>query len=117
VVVEAMPEDEGASTSKQHRKKGTSHGLILEALTSETAEALRVRAKRGVVVRQMRRGSPAARAGVELGDVIIKVNGRVVASLKAFEKHAKVLEDGVALRILIDRHGDQVFTVIYPPKK
>ncbi|MDX8404314.1 MAG: Do family serine endopeptidase [Mariprofundaceae bacterium] len=117
VVVEAMPEDEVASTSKQRKKKGASHGLILEALTSETAEALRVRAKHGVVVRQMRRGSPAARAGVELGDVIIKINGRVVASLKAFEKHAKVLEDGVALRILIDRHGDQVFTVVYPPKK
>lgn len=117
VVVEAMPEDEVLSASKQRKKKEASHGLVLESLTPETAEALRVRAKRGVVVRQMRRGSPAVRAGVERGDVIVKVNGRVVVSPSTFEKHAKVLEDGVALRVLIDRHGDQVFTVIYPPRK
>jgi hypothetical protein len=45
------------------------------------------------------------------------VNGRAVTTPGSFDKHAKVLADGVALRVLIDRHGDQVFTVIYPPKK
>jgi len=117
VVVEAMPDDGTLSASKKRNKKDASHGLVLESLTAETAEALRVRTKRGVVVRQIRRGSPAARAAIENGDVIVKVNGRVVANPKAFEKYAKVLEDGIALRVLIDRHGDQVFTVIYPPRK
>jgi len=117
VIVEAMPDDETLSASKQNGKREASHGLVLETLTPETAEALRVRSKRGVVVRQMHRGSPAIRAGIERGDVIVKVNGRVVATVKAFEKYAKVLNDGIALRVLIDRHGDQVFTVIYPPRK
>jgi len=117
VVVEAMPDDEVASSASKKSRKGVSHGLELETLTDETAEALRVRSKYGVVVRQIQRGSPAAVAGIERGDVIIKVNGRVVDSVKAFNRSAKVLEDGVALRVLIDRHGDQVFTVIYPARK
>jgi serine protease Do len=117
VIVEAMPDDEMASSKGKKSKKEVSHGLDLETLTDETAEALRVRTKTGVVVRQIRRGSPAALSGIERGDVIIKVNGHAIRSVKSFTKHAKVLDDGVALRVLIDRHGDQVFTVIYPPRK
>lgn len=117
VTVEAMPDDETASLSSREEHKKASHGLELDTLTDEAAEALRVRAKKGVVVKQILRGSPAAQSGIERGDVIVKVNGRVVDSVKAFNKQAKVLEDDVALRVLIDRHGDQVFTVIYPPRK
>jgi len=118
VVVEAMPEDQVAQGGrKQSGSKKASHGLSLKKLTPEISESLRIRAKQGVVVQQIVRGSPAFRAGIEPGDVIVKVNGRLTASLELFEKQAKVLAGGVALRVLIDRHGDQVFTVIYPPRK
>lgn len=117
VIVEAMPDDETASVSSKEKHKKASHGLELDPLTDKAAEALRVRVRKGVVVKQILRGSPAARSGIERGDVIVKVNGRVVESVKAFNKQAKVLKNGVALRVLIDRHGDQVFTVIYPPRK
>ncbi len=117
VIVEAMPDDEMAASGTKGKRKEVSHGLELETLTDETAEALRVRSKYGAVVRQIQRGSPAAVSGIERGDVIIKVNGRVIDGVKAFNKAAKVLEDGIALRVLIDRHGDQVFTVIYPSRK
>lgn len=117
VTVEAMPDDESASAAKQNKKSEVSHGLVLEKLTPEAADALRVRVKHGVVVRQVQRGSTAEQAGIERGDVIVKVNGHVMDSPDAFEKQAKVLEDGLALRVLIDRHGDQVFTVIYPPRR
>lgn len=117
VIVEAMPDDETVSVSSKEKHKKTSLGLELDTLTDEAAETLRVRARKGVVVKQILRGSPASQSGIERGDVIVKVNGRVVDSVKAFNKQAKVLENDVALRVLIDRHGDQVFTVIYPPRK
>lgn len=117
VVVEAMPDDVAQGSRKQGNRQKATHGLSLKKLTPEVAESLHVRTKQGVVVQQVMRGSPASRAGIEPGDVIVKVNGRVVTTPKSFNKHAKVLADGVVLRVLIDRHGDQVFTVIYPPKK
>jgi len=117
VVVEAMPDEEASAKTSQSKKSQVSHGLVLEKLTPEAADALRARVDHGVVVRQISRGSPAEQSGIERGDVIIKVNGKLVDSPEAFEKQAKVLEDGVALRVLIDRHGDQVFTVIYPPRR
>ena len=116
VVVEAMPDDVAKTGGKQSSTQKAVHGLSLKPLTPEVAESLHVRAKKGVVVQQVMRSSPAARAGLEPGDVIVKVNGRVVVTTESFEKHASVLVDGVALRILFDRHGDQSFTVIYPPK-
>jgi len=115
VIVEAMPDDDSEAVKQKHKSE-TTHGLVLEKLTPETADALNVRVKRGVVVRQIQRGSLAEQAGIVRGDVIVKVNGHVVDTPKAFDKQAEVLKDGVALRILIDRHGDQVFTVIYPPR-
>ncbi len=118
VVVEAMPEEQAAQGgSKQGGKKRAAHGLSLKQLTPDVAESLRIRARQGVVVQQIVRGSPAFLAGIEPGDVIVKVNGRVATTPEAFDELAKVLSDGVALRVLIDRHGDQVFTVIYPPRK
>jgi len=117
VVVEAMPDDVAQGAPKQGGKQKAVHGLSLKKLTPEVAESLRIRAKQGVVVQQIMRGSPAFRAGIEPGDVIVKVNGRMTATPESFNKQAKVLADGVALRVLIDRHGDQVFTVIYPPRK
>ncbi len=117
VVVEAMPDDVAQSRPRQGNKQKVIHGLSLKKLTPEVAESLRVRARQGVVVQQIMRGSPASRAGIVPGDVIVKVNGRVVTTPESFDKHAKELAGGVALRVLIDRHGDQVFTVIYPPKK
>ncbi|MFC1626411.1 DegQ family serine endoprotease [Pseudomonadota bacterium] len=118
VVVEAMPEDQVAQGGrKQSGKQKATHGLSLKKLTPEVAESLRIRAKQGVVVQQIMRGSPAFRAGLEPGDVIVKVNGRLVTTPDSFDEQAKVLTEGVALRVLFDRHGDQGFTVIYPPRK
>ncbi len=117
VVVEAMPDDVAQGRSRQGNRQKATHGLRLKKLTPEVAESLRTRAKQGIVVQQIMRGSAASRAGIKPGDVIVKVNGRVVTTPESFDKHARVLADGVALRVLIDRHGDQVFTVIYPPKK
>ena len=118
VVVEAMPEDQVAQGgSKQANKQKAAHGLSLKKLTPEVAESLHIRAKQGVVVQQIMRGSPAFRAGLEPGDVIVKVNGRLVTTPESFDEQAKVLTEDVALRVLFDRHGDQGFTVIYPPRK
>ncbi|MCF7821251.1 MAG: DegQ family serine endoprotease [Mariprofundaceae bacterium] len=117
VVVEAMPDDVAQRPAREADKQQATHGLSLKKLTPEAAESLRTRAKQGVVVQQIMRGSPAFRAGIEPGDVIVKVNGRVVTTPEVFDKYAAVLADDVALRVLFDRHGDQGFTVIYPPKK
>ncbi|MFZ9201813.1 MAG: PDZ domain-containing protein [Opitutales bacterium] len=55
-------------------------GLSTQVLTPELAKALGVSARSGVRVTQVLPGSGAADAGVRVGDVILKLDGKVVAS-------------------------------------
>ena len=55
-------------------------GRATQVLTPELAKALGVSARSGVRVTQVLPGSGAAEAGVKVGDVILKLDGKVVAS-------------------------------------
>lgn len=115
VVVEAMPEDETAQM-KNEKKALAAHGLIVELLTEDVAKKLRTQTQTGVVVKQVRQGSPAARAGIEPGDVIIRIDGNAINNVRQFEKAAAQLDENHALRVLLDRQGNQVFTIVLQPK-
>jgi Do/DeqQ family serine protease len=53
-------------------------GVMVQDLTPELAQAFNIKASGGVVVSRVEQGSPADRAGLKTGDVVVKVNGREV---------------------------------------
>lgn len=55
-------------------------GLATQVLTPELAKALGVTARSGVRVTQVLPGSGAAEAGLRVGDIVLKLDGKVVAS-------------------------------------
>ncbi len=55
-------------------------GVAAQDLTPELAKAFDTRQKQGVVVAQVDSGSPAEKAGLKVGDVVVSVNGREVRS-------------------------------------
>ncbi len=115
VIVEEMLDDMVAKN--HHKASSAKHGMIVQALTPSLIEQLRVRSKRGVVVKQVLPGSPAAKAGIQRNDVVIRIDGHVIDSVRTFNKYAAALAKGHALRVLLDRHGDQVFAIVVPPRK
>jgi Do/DeqQ family serine protease len=60
-------------------------GAKLQALTPEIAESLGVKRPAGAVVTTVTPNSPAARAGLKTGDVIIDVDGQPVDDPNAFD--------------------------------
>ncbi|MDX8401483.1 MAG: PDZ domain-containing protein, partial [Mariprofundaceae bacterium] len=113
VTVEKMPEEAVARRGAGQRLK---LGVLLGELDEETARSLGVRVRYGLVVRQVVPGSPAARAGIAKGDVIYRVDGRAMRSLEDFRKLARGFKPGQVLRVMLDRHGDQVFTLVRLPE-
>ena len=107
-----MPE-EGAPRAAQG---GVQLGLVVAELTPAERERLGASVKFGVVVRRVLPGSPAARAGVQKGDVIFLVNGRKIHSVRDFEEAVAQTEPGGVLRVLLDRHGDEIFLLVPLPK-
>ncbi len=59
--------------------------------------------KRAVAVRSVRRGSPAARMGVEAGDLVREVNSREVSSLSEFRRAAQRARRSGQLVLLVQR--------------
>jgi serine protease Do len=103
-----MPEN--SSQSKSPSSTGSDLGLTVEALTPSIAQQLGVpRGTTGVAVTNVDSESAAARAGIQNGDVIRRVNGRRVESASAF--HEAIGQSGNRPALLYVQRGDQTFYV------
>jgi serine protease Do len=81
-------------------------GVTIQRITPELAESLGLEKSRGALVGNVAEGSPAAQAGIQVGDVIVEYNGEPV-------------EDSSALPILVARTevGKSVKATVIRDKK
>jgi hypothetical protein len=61
----------------------------------------------GVKVAGVTPGSPAEKAGVKEGDVLLRVDGKDVANLQGFSGILRVLTPGQTVKVLLSRGGEQ----------
>ncbi len=87
-------------------------GIVAAALGSEQREQLRV--KSGVLVDGVTDDSPAGRAGLRAGDVILQVNNQDVGSPAQFNEVVGKLDKSKNLVVLV-RRGDQAQYVPVKP--
>lgn len=113
VIVEEMPNDKVLTASKKHK---VTLGLGLAELDEKSKRELDVRVEHGLVVRQVQPNSPAARAGIKQGDVLYKVNGHLLRKISDLSDIMEEIEPGGSLKVLMDRHGNQAFSIIRLPK-
>ena len=83
-------------------------GVYLDDVSPADTRVYGLTEPEGVEVVHVQRGSPAARAGVRLGDVITGVNGRVVRSRSELQAALASLEPGSSARLRIFRYGEQL---------
>jgi len=83
------------------------------AVNSAEAQQMGVREKQGVVIREVEAGSPADRAGLRAGDVIKKVDDRVVKGMDDYLSAAK--SGGSRPRVLLIKRGENMYFVAVKP--
>jgi serine protease Do len=98
--VGAMPQEKTAKAEHGSPREGGKLGLAVRQLTPDERKESGI--NQGVVVEQV--GGPAARAGIQPGDVITAVNGTPVKSPQDLRSAAEKAKDGVAVLV---RRGDQ----------
>ena len=78
----AIPIDEAVRVSEQLRTTGRVQrgrlGVQIDQVSKEVAESLGLAKAQGALVRGIEQGSPAEKAGLEPGDIILKFDGKTI---------------------------------------
>lgn len=79
-------------------------GFELEELTQEVIRYYNLPVKHGLIISQLDEGSPAAKAGLQKGDIIIAVNSREMARMNDFLRELDNTQDAT-LDFIVNRKG------------
>lgn len=79
-------------------------GVVIQPLTDELAKSFAI-SQKGILVAQVSENSPAEKAGLKQGDVIITYQGRAVKSVGGFRNQVSLTKPGSEAKITILRNG------------
>jgi serine protease Do len=80
-------------------------GVALQPLTAELATSFGVKDGKGALVSDVTSGSPADRAGVKSGDVVLELNGKTIANPGDLARAVGLARPGTDARLKVWRDG------------
>ncbi len=105
----AIPIDEVIRISEQLKVNGRivrgRIGVTITELTKELAESINFVGRRGVLIRAVEQGAPAALAGLEVGDVITKINEKEIERGVDLTRAISEIRPGTRARLQVWRKG------------
>ena len=109
----AVPSDTAASVVDQLREFGETRrgwlGVKIQSVTEEIAESLSVKENAGALVSSVTPEGPAAKGGVESGDVIVRLDGREVSSMRSLPRLVSRVPVGKSIDVELLRKGQRKF--------
>ena len=82
-------------------------GIAIQELTPDLAEAMNVDVEVGALISEVEPNSPAAKAGLKSGDVLIEVNGKAVRGATDLRNKIGLVRIGEAVDLTLVRAGQQ----------
>ena len=86
-------------------------GIEVQELTRELASRMGIKDAKGLVVSEVKPGSPAEDAGISAGDMIIEFNGQRPDTLEQYNAVAARLKKGDVARLLLKRSDGAIYYV------
>jgi serine protease Do len=83
-------------------------GVGIQQLTSDLAEALGIKEGEGVLIGDVKDGSPANEAGIEREDVVVEFDGRPTKEMRAFRSRVAATSPGKEVKIVVLRDGKRL---------
>jgi serine protease Do len=107
----AIPASTVSSVVAQLRDKGSvSRGWIgvqIQPVTSEIAESIGLKKAEGALVSDPQANGPAAKAGIEAGDVITAVNGVVVKDARDLARQIGSIAPSTSVKLTVWHKGEE----------
>ena len=82
-------------------------GITMQLLTEDLAESMGMENDKGALVIEVRKGTPAKKAGIIIGDVIISFNNKKVKSTKELQRIVRNSPIGQSLSMMVLRNKKQ----------
>ena len=87
-------------------------GVIIQDISDELADQFKLADAKGALVAQVNKDSPADKAGLKTGDVIIKYRGKAVADTRELRNAVAATAPGTKADLVVVRDGkEKTFTV------
>jgi len=108
----AIPANLARSIMDQILKKGKVTrgfmGILPQELTPDMAKAFGMPNVRGVAIANVENNTPAAKAGLKVGDVITAINGNNVDDVNAFRLQIAAFSPGTTVHLKVARSGQNL---------
>ena len=97
---------------------GSYLGVGVAEVSAERVKALKLKEERGVEITRIDDDSPALKAGLKAGDVVLDYNGQRIEGAEQFVRMVKETPEGRQVRLLISRDGNtQTLTATIAARK
>jgi serine protease Do len=80
-------------------------GVQIQPVTADIADGLGLKSAQGALVVEPQSGSPAQKAGLKAGDVIVSINGETVTDARDLSRRIGAMAPGTSIRLGINRDG------------
>ncbi|MCH1430265.1 MAG: Do family serine endopeptidase [Chlamydiales bacterium] len=88
-------------------------GINLQPIDSDLAKQFGLKEVAGTIITQVIEGTPADKAGLKQGDIILEYNGYKAESLASFRLDVSMMKPGSEVSLKVDRDGEvKEFSVI-----
>jgi len=115
LTIGTMPSEEQTAVAP---KEEISWGMAVQELTPQLAQQLGLEpGATGVVITDIKEGSPAAEAGLQPGDLISEVNRTAIKNLNDYQQALKKVKNGENLLLLVKRGSGALYVVLTPVSK
>jgi len=102
----------GREPDNPAQETSSGFGITLQNITPEIARRLRMENRRGAVVTEIEQGSPAARAGMQPGDVIVRVGRQPVETAADAQRELARIASGGTAFLRVVRGGQETFVTV-----
>ncbi|MDP1558166.1 MAG: DegQ family serine endoprotease [Nitrosomonas sp.] len=107
----AIPINLGKAIANQLIEKGEVTrgylGIMIQPITTDLAESFGIEPGQGILVAEVTKNSPAEKAGLRQGDVIVAFNGEPVVDVGNFRNRVSLTPPGSREQLTILREGKQ----------
>lgn len=80
-------------------------GVALQPLDQDMADAFGLERPEGALVAEVMKGSPAEKAGLKQGDIIVQYDNKPVKSIGSFRNEISMIKPGTKVALKVNRNG------------